>query len=168
MTISTFTINIILVITCSSKGSITTNREAQGIIHSSCLLQDMINQKPTWSHYDVVLKPWLEFFSSIILLSPWSSWSQLCQPLRLSNGLNLYDFQGYLQGPTGNLTHHTTPRANFRPRVHGVQWPRVHGVSRELTLDPVRTGGQAAHAHEVSKEISRTPWTQPLDLIDTR
>src|SRR4051812_22503479 len=52
--------------------------------------------------------------------------------LGLNNDLNLDDFQGYLQGPTGNLTHHETPRDNFRPRVHG--------VSRELTFDPVCTG----------------------------
>ena len=41
--------------------------------------------------------------------------------LGLNNELNLDDFQGYLQGPTGNLTHHETPRANFRPQVHGGQ-----------------------------------------------
>jgi hypothetical protein len=34
-----------------------------------------------------------------------------------------------------------------RPRVHGGHGPRAHGVSRELTLDPVR-----ARAHGVSRE----------------
>ena len=79
--------------------------------------------------------------------------------LGLNNELNLDDFQGYLQGPTRNLTGHETPRANFRPRVYGGQRPRAHGVSRELTPDPVRTGGHEAHAHGVSREISWTPWT---------
>ena len=77
--------------------------------------------------------------------------------LGLNNELNLDDFQGYLQGPTRNLTGHETPRAKLRPRVHGGQWPRVHRVSRELTANPVHTGRQEARAHGVSREISWTP-----------
>ena len=79
--------------------------------------------------------------------------------LDLNNELNLDDFQGYLQGPSGNLTHHETPRANFRPRVHG--------VSRELTFDPVCTGVKRP-VYTGCPEISWTPWAHPLDLIDMR
>ena len=60
--------------------------------------------------------------------------------LGLDNELNLGVFKIYFQRSTRNLTNHETPRANFRPRVPGGQRPRAHGVSREFTPDPVRTG----------------------------
>ena len=158
--------NIILVITCSSKYIITPSWEAHWILHSRCFLQYMINQtqhmSSSWSSLDAIA--WILIFNYTLKTL---IFSQMCQPLRSSKELhlehiwldieiNLDGFIRYIQRPASILTRIRPWESNPRPRGNGRQRPMSTGYPESLTLDPVCTG--------VKKPVragcpERFPWT---------